>query len=293
MSDCRGSRRRLLGRSVALATMLTAGIVTIASASRSPAASAATDQKPKIESQPSVSGTPQQGQTLTANNGTWSGAKPISFGYQWQRCDSSGCHEIYGANKPTYTLTADDVDNRMRVKVTAKNDVGSTLAISERTPRVTAAPARAPQNTSPPAVSGTPQEGQRLSGKRGDWSNNPTDFNYFWTRCDKSGGSCSNIGGANGATADVGRCRQHPAVQGAGLERGRQHVRLVRPDRGNHRRRVAASAARSGSERLPGRERTINVNDCRSRPSSRPARTAGRSSACAGSPGSRSARTSS
>ncbi len=66
-----------------------------------------------------------------------------------------------------------------------------------------------PQSVDPPQISGTPQEGKTLHGDRGSWSNNPTDFNYFWTRCDNTGASCSNIAGAHAATygltsADVG-----------------------------------------------------------------------------------------
>ena len=62
---------------------------------------------------------------------------------------------------------------------------------------VTAATAVAPTNTSPPTITGTAQEGQKLVGHRGSWSGNPTDYNDFWVRCDKDGGSCSNISGAN------------------------------------------------------------------------------------------------
>jgi hypothetical protein len=54
----------------------------------------------------------------------------------------------------------------------------------------------APQNTDPPTVEGTAQEGQKLVGHRGQWSGNPTDYNDFWQRCDKDGGSCANISGA-------------------------------------------------------------------------------------------------
>jgi hypothetical protein len=72
-----------------------------------------------------------------------------------------------------------------------------------------AADQAAPANTSPPTVSGTPEAGQRLTGTRGQWSGSPTDYNFFWTRCDRNGGSCANISGANGGayrltTADVG-----------------------------------------------------------------------------------------
>jgi hypothetical protein len=83
------------------------------------------------------------------------------------------------------------------------------VAVAAFAGRGSAAGNAAPVNTSPPTVSGTPQEGQRLTGNRGEWSGNPTDYNYFWTRCDRNGGSCANISGATRATytltsADVG-----------------------------------------------------------------------------------------
>jgi hypothetical protein len=59
-----------------------------------------------------------------------------------------------------------------------------------------AASTAAPQNTSPPTINGTPKEGQKLVGHRGQWSGNPTDYNDYWVRCDKDGGSCANISGA-------------------------------------------------------------------------------------------------
>jgi len=52
-----------------------------------------------------------------------------------------------------------------------------------------------PENTDPPTISGTPQDGKTLTGTRGVWTNNPTDYDYFWLRCDKNGGSCSAISG--------------------------------------------------------------------------------------------------
>jgi hypothetical protein len=73
----------------------------------------------------------------------------------------------------------------------------------------TAAGQAAPRNTARPSISGTPLRGQTLTGNRGEWSGNPTDYNYFWTRCARNGGSCANISGAHAATyrltsADVG-----------------------------------------------------------------------------------------
>ena len=60
-----------------------------------------------------------------------------------------------------------------------------------------AAGAAAPSNTSPPTITGTPQEGHTLVGHRGTWTGNPTDYNDYWVRCDNTGGSCANISGAH------------------------------------------------------------------------------------------------
>jgi hypothetical protein len=60
-----------------------------------------------------------------------------------------------------------------------------------------AASAAAPKNTSPPTITGSPQQGHSLVGDRGTWSGKPTDYNDFWVRCDETGGSCSDISGAN------------------------------------------------------------------------------------------------
>jgi hypothetical protein len=57
-----------------------------------------------------------------------------------------------------------------------------------------------PENDKRPTISGTPQEGKTLTGDRGTWKNNPTDFDYFWTRCNKSGDDCSDIKGAHALT---------------------------------------------------------------------------------------------
>ena len=57
-----------------------------------------------------------------------------------------------------------------------------------------------PEQKTPPTITGTPQVGQILTGHNGDWRNNPTDFNFFWTRCNSSGASCANISGAHDRT---------------------------------------------------------------------------------------------
>jgi hypothetical protein len=75
---------------------------------------------------PTIAGTPKQGQTLTANPGTWGGA-PSGFTYQWQRCDAAGanCAAIPGAITQTYVLGTADAGARIAVAVTAANSVTS------------------------------------------------------------------------------------------------------------------------------------------------------------------------
>ena len=90
---------------------------------------------PQNTSPPTISGTAQQGQTLTADPGKWSGTQPIAFTYQWRRCNPSGnnCSSIAGATDKTRVATAADVGKTLRVVVTAKNTDGSTDATSAPT----------------------------------------------------------------------------------------------------------------------------------------------------------------
>jgi hypothetical protein len=97
--------------------------------------------KPVNTSPPTISGTAQEGKTLTGSLGAWSNAASSSSGFI--RCDGKGgsCAGV-GANGQTYTLTARDVGHTMRFRVTATNPDGSTVATSAATAVVTAA--RAP-----------------------------------------------------------------------------------------------------------------------------------------------------
>jgi hypothetical protein len=101
----------------------------------------ATGSAPKNTSPPTISGTPQADQTLTANNGSWTGNPAPTFAYTWQRCAGTGgnCADIPGATGQTYKLTSADVAHTVRVNVVAKNSRGSTLASSAETGLVTPA----------------------------------------------------------------------------------------------------------------------------------------------------------
>ena len=88
---------------------------------------------------PTVSGSPEEGQTLTATTGTWTGS-PTSYAYQWQDCNSSGasCSNISGATASTRVLTSSDVGHTLRIVVKAINTGGTGEEGSAATSLVTA-----------------------------------------------------------------------------------------------------------------------------------------------------------
>ncbi len=174
----------LIGTGTTLALVIGFGVLVGAGA-------AAGSDKPVNIGAPSIlSGTAQVGEKLTASDGGWKAA--TSFDYFWTRCSKSGnsCSNISGATSKTYTVTSDDVGHTLRFKVEATNADGTTVLSSDQTAVVIAAGSPLPHNTSPPTIKGTPQEGKTLSGDGGKWTGNPSDYNDFWMRCDKSGGSC-------------------------------------------------------------------------------------------------------
>ena len=92
---------------------------------------------------------------------------------------------------------------RKNMKVLGLAAVGALLllaAVAGLAETGGAAPQAPPVNQSPPAISGTAQEGSTLTTSNGNWSGTPTSFIYQWRRCDADGGSCSNIGGATEKT---------------------------------------------------------------------------------------------
>jgi hypothetical protein len=93
---------------------------------------------PTSTAPPAITGTAQQGQTLTASPGTWT-ADDATLTYQWQHCDAAGanCADIAGATAQTYAVTPTDVNTTLRVVEKATNRFGSPTATSAPTAVVT------------------------------------------------------------------------------------------------------------------------------------------------------------
>src|SRR6202035_3806728 len=170
----------------------------------SPATAVVLAEAPKNTAVPTITGTAQQGQTLTEHNGTWTNS-PTSFAYQWLQCEGSTCVAISGAKSQTYVPVAGDVGHTIKVEETASNAGGpgspaTSIATAVVTPPV-------PVNSAVPTITGTAQRGQTLTEHNGTWTNSPTSFTYQWLQCE--GSTCTAISGAKNQTyvpvaADVG-----------------------------------------------------------------------------------------
>ncbi len=184
-------RRKVLG-ALGLTALLALLVVFVGTGS------AAGTTAPANTYPPTISGTAQEKKMLTGDRGNWSN-NPTSYDYAWLRCDRNGgsCSTIGGADSRKYTLKSVDVGNTLRFQVKAKNADSTTTATSIPTGVVVAATSDLPVNTKPPTISGTAQQGKVLSADRGSWTHDPSSWAYAWLRCDKIGGSCSAIGGAN------------------------------------------------------------------------------------------------
>jgi hypothetical protein len=94
-----------------------------------------TSAKPFNTTEPSISGSAVVGSVLNANRGQWGGDTPITYSFVWLRCNAQGdnCSEIQGANDPEYEIRDSDTGRTIRIRVIARNDRGSTSAISNPT----------------------------------------------------------------------------------------------------------------------------------------------------------------
>jgi hypothetical protein len=158
------------------------------------AASAATPPVNTVA--PSLSGTAQDGKTLTAAKGTWTGTAPITYTYQWQQTTNGGASwtDIAGATASTYTPPAGFAGTQVRVVVTATNGGGSGQAASPASAVILAGP---PVNTVAPSLSGTAQDGKALTVAKGTWTGGATiAYGYQWQVSTDGGATWNDIAGA-------------------------------------------------------------------------------------------------
>ncbi len=135
--------------------LLAAGVVTVLAVA---GLAGAAGTPPKNTALPTITGTAEQGQTLTGHAGQWTGDQPISFKWRWKRCNAFGqkCANISGATTQAYVVKNVDVGTKLRLNVTATNGAGSAVAESDPTALVQ------PKGSTPPPpalVNGCPATG--------------------------------------------------------------------------------------------------------------------------------------
>ena len=93
-------------------------------------APAFTDREATVGGKPEISGTAQQGKTLTVDTSRIrdpDGLTGVSYSYRWMRVDRDGSSNAtdVGTDSSTYTLTSADIGKRLKVEVTFDDDANN------------------------------------------------------------------------------------------------------------------------------------------------------------------------
>ena len=169
---CTGDRRPLSSR-------LKVTVPGTGEAQQTPANSPATGM-------PTISGTAQVGETLTADTSGIADADGLTnatFSYQWIHSDGGADTDISGATGSSYTLADGDVDKTVKVAVSFEDDAGHRKTLTSAATAVVVARPNSPA-TGAPTISGTAQVGQTLtastSGIQDGDGRTGAVFSYQW-----------------------------------------------------------------------------------------------------------------
>ena len=163
---------------------------------------------------PTISGTAQVGETLTADTSAITdedGLENVSYSYQWIVNDGTEDADIEDATDSTYIPSVSDVGKTIKVKVSFTDDADNDETLtSAATEAVAAKPNSEP--TGLPAITGTPQVGVTLTADTSAISDedglDDVSFSYQWIVND--GNSDADIEDATDSTytlalADLGK----------------------------------------------------------------------------------------
>ena len=173
-------------------TLTSAATVPVAPKPNSPAGGA-----------PTISGTAQVGETLTADTTGISDADGLtnaSYSYQWVGNDGTADTDITGATGATYTLVAADEGNTIKVLVSFTDDAGNPETLTSAATAPVASKPNSPAGGAP-IISGTVQVGETLTADTSGVSDpdglTGVAFSYQWVSND--GAADVDISGATGS----------------------------------------------------------------------------------------------
>ena len=153
---------------------------------------------------PVIAGIAQEKQTLTAQVSgiaDQNGLTNTTFTYQWIRVQNNADTNISNATGSTYTLTSEDVGNRIKVKVSFTDDQDYYEAVTSD-PTATVADAPNSPATGPPIISGKVEVDKTLAAVTSRISDDDgltqVVYAYQWIRGD--GNTDTDIQGANTAS---------------------------------------------------------------------------------------------
>ncbi len=129
-----------------------------------PAGTAQAKGGPSLTDAPTAVGTAAAGKQLTALSGNWAGSQPLTYRYQWYRCNAAGasCATISGAHSQTYALGPKDVGKTVGLTVWATDAAGTSYAYASLVGPI--APTRPLlETTAQPVVTGSPDRSARRS----------------------------------------------------------------------------------------------------------------------------------
>ena len=160
---------------------------------------------------PTISGTAQVNETLTANTSGVADADGLSnvqYEYQWLADDS----DISGATNTTYTPVAADEGKAVKVRVSFADDAGNNETLtSEATDAVAAAPTPNSPATGAPAITGTAQVGETLTADTSGIADadglGNVQYEHQWLADD------SEIAGATGSTYTLADTDESKAIK--------------------------------------------------------------------------------
>ena len=177
---------------------------------------------------PTISGTAQVGETLTADTSgiaDSNGLTSATFAYQWVAGES----DISGATGSSYTLTSSEQGKAIKVRVTFTDDAGHEESLTSAATAAVAARPNSPA-TGAPAISGMAQVGETLTASASGIadSNGLTSatFAYQWVAGE------SDISGATGSSYTLTSSEQGKAIK----------VRVTFTDDAGHEESVTSAA---------------------------------------------------
>ena len=155
---------------------------------------------------PTITGTAQVGETLTASTSGIADTDRltnVSYSYQWIRNDGSNDSDIAGATSSTYILVDADERKTIRVKVSFTDDGDNEESLTSDATATVAARPNSPA-TGTPAISGRAQVGETLTASTSavadsDGLDNAV-FAYQWVRSELGAESGTDISGATGSS---------------------------------------------------------------------------------------------